>query len=65
MTLKSRLQKLEQTLQPNIKQVHFVGWMDCEWSECDGLIRKRNESKELFFKRVRLDNPDKIIFWCD
>jgi hypothetical protein len=65
MTALSRLEKLEQKLLPKVKQVHFVGWADCEWKECDGLVRHANESKEQFFKRVRLNNPDRLIFWCE
>jgi hypothetical protein len=64
MTTLSRLEKLEQKLLPKVKQVHFSGWADCEWKECDGLVRQSNESKELFFKRVRQNNPEKLIFWC-
>ena len=61
----SRLEKLEQKLLPKMQQVHFFGWADCEWNECDGLVRQPNESKEQFCKRIRLNNPDKLIFWCD
>jgi hypothetical protein len=65
MTALSRLEKLEEKLLPKVKQVHFVGWADCEWKACDGLVRQTNESKEQFFKRVRLNNPDRLIFWCE
>jgi len=65
MTALSRLEKLEEKLLPKVKQAHFVGWADCEWKECDGLVRHANESKEQFFKRVRLNNPDRKIFLCD
>lgn len=65
MTILSRLEKLEQKLQPKIKQVHFVGWADCAWNQCHGLVRQPNESKEQFFRRVRLNNPDRLIFWCE
>jgi hypothetical protein len=65
MTALSRLEKLEEKLLPKVKQVHFVGWADCQWKTCDGLVRQTNESKEQFFKRVRLNNPDRLIFWCD
>jgi len=65
MTALSRLEKLEEKLLPKVKQAHFVGWADCKWKECDGLVRHANESKEQFFKRVRLNNPDRKIFLCD
>jgi hypothetical protein len=65
MTPLSRLEKLEQKLLPKVKQVHFVGWADCQWNKCDGLDRQSNETKEQFFKRVRLNNPDRKIFWCE
>ncbi len=64
MTTLSRLEKLEEKLLPKVKEVHFVGWADCEWNECDGLVRQHDETKEQFFKRVRLNNPDRLIFWC-
>jgi hypothetical protein len=65
MTFISRLGRLEEKLQTKIQEVHFIGWADCEWKECGGLVRQTNESKEQFFKRVRLNNPDKLIFWCE
>jgi hypothetical protein len=65
MTFISRLGRLEEKLQPKIQEVHFFGWADCEWNECDDLVREPNESKEQFFKRIRLNNPDKLFFWCD
>jgi hypothetical protein len=65
VTTLSRFEKLEQTLMPKVKEVHFVGWADCEWKECDGLVRQPDESKEQFFKQVRLNNPDRLIFWVD
>ncbi len=65
MTALSRLEKLEQKLLRKVKEVHFVGWAGCEWNECDGLVRQTNESKKQFFKRVRLNNPDRLIFWCE
>jgi hypothetical protein len=65
MTTLIRLEKLEKKLLNKVKQVHFIGWKDCAWSECDGLIRQPNESKEQFFNRVRLKSSDKIIFWCE
>jgi hypothetical protein len=65
MTALSRLEKLEQKLLPKVKEVHFVGWADCAWNECEGLIRQPNESKELFFKRIRQNNPDRLMFWCE
>ncbi len=64
MTAISRLEKLEEKLLPKAKQVHFVGWADCQWNECDGLVRHPDETKEQFFKRVRLNNPQRNIFWC-
>jgi hypothetical protein len=64
MSLKSRLSKIEATL-PAVVTVHFFGWADCAWNECDGLVRQPNESKELFFKRIRQNNPDRLMFWCD
>jgi hypothetical protein len=65
MTARSRIESLEQKLLLKVKQVHFVGWADCKWNTCDGLFRQPNESKEQFFKRVRLNNPERLIFWCD
>ena len=65
MTSISRLEKLEQKLQPKIKEVLFIGWADCEWNECDGLIRQVDETIEQFLKRIRLSNPEKLIFWCE
>jgi hypothetical protein len=65
MTFISRLEKLEQKLQPKVKEVHFFGWADCEWNECDGLIRQVDETIEQFLKRIRLSNPKKLIFWCE
>jgi len=65
VTALSRIEKLEQKLLPKVKQVHFVGWADCEWRECDGLIRQPDETKEQFFKRVRLNNSKREIFWCE
>ena len=65
MTAISRLEKLEQKLLPKVKEVHFVGWSDCAWNECDGLARQSNETKEQFFKRVRQNNPNRLIFWCE
>jgi len=65
MTTLSRLEKLEEKLLPKAKQAHFIGWADCEWRACDGLVRQPNESKAQFFKRVRLNNPDRLIFWCE
>jgi hypothetical protein len=65
MTARSRIKSLEQKLLLKVKQVHFVGWADCKWNTCDGLFRQPNESKEQFFKRVRLNNPERLIFWCD
>jgi hypothetical protein len=65
MTALTRIEKLEQKLLQRVKKVHFVGWADCAWKECDGLVRQPNESQENFFKRLRLNNPDKMIFWCD
>ena len=65
MTALSRLEKLEEKLLLKVKQVHFVGWADCEWNKCDGLDRQPNETKEKFFKRVRLNNPERKIFWCE
>jgi hypothetical protein len=65
MTSISRLEKLEQKLQPKIKEVLFIGWADCEWNECDGLIRQVDETIEQFLKRIRLGNPEILIFWCE
>jgi len=65
MTFISRLERLEEKLQSKIQEVHFFGWADCKWNECDDLVRQPNESKEQFFKRIRLNNPDKLLFWCD
>ncbi len=64
MTALSRLEKLEEKLLPKVKQVYFVGWANCEWNTCEGLVRQPNESKEQFFKRIRLSNQNKFIFWC-
>jgi hypothetical protein len=63
MTTLSRLEKLEEKLLPKVKQVHFVGWADCEWRECDGLFRRPDETKEQFFRRIKLNNPKKKVFW--
>jgi hypothetical protein len=65
MTLKTRLHKLTNKLKPEVQEVHFFGWADCAWNECDGLVRQPNESKELFFERVRQNDPDKLIFWFE
>ena len=64
MTMVSRLGRLEEKLLPKVREVHFVGWADCEWHECDGIVRQSNETEEQFFKRVRLNNPEGKIFWC-
>jgi hypothetical protein len=64
MTIVSRLGRLEEKLLPKVREVHFVGWADCEWYECNGIVKQSNETEEQFFKRVRLSNPEGKIFWC-
>ena len=63
MSLKTRLAKIEAT-SPAADTVHFMGWKDCEWRYSEGLVRGEAESKDDFFKRVRL-STDKKYIWCD
>lgn len=59
-----RLEKIEGKLLPKVQKIHFIAWADCKWNQCEGLVRQSNESKEKFFKRIRLNKPDKLIYWC-
>lgn len=52
MTLKSRLKKLANKLQPKPTKIYYMGWADCTWSESEGLFRQANESKVGFCNRV-------------
>lgn len=52
MTLKSRLKKLANTLQPEEVKIYYMGWADCTWSKSEGLFRQEDETKEAFCNRV-------------
>jgi hypothetical protein len=52
MTLKSRLQKLVNKLQPEPTKIYYMGWADCTWNESEGIYRQAGESKEGFCNRV-------------
>jgi hypothetical protein len=64
MTLKSRLQKLTNKLQPEAIKIYYVGWADCTWSESESLFRQANESKEDFCNRV-YQTTKKQFLWFD
>jgi hypothetical protein len=46
MTLKSRLQKLANKLEPEPTKIYYMGWADCTWSASEGLFRRDDETKE-------------------
>lgn len=62
MNIKRRLDKLEVTRLIE-KKVYFLGWTDCEWKRAAGIERGLDESKELFFSRVKA-STDKKWIWC-
>lgn len=64
MTVKSRLQKLTNKLNPEAQEVHFFGWADCTWSESEGLKRLEGESKDDFCNRV-YQTTKKQFLWFD
>jgi hypothetical protein len=64
MTLKSRLQKLTDKLQPEEVKIYYMGWADCTWSESEGLFRQADESKEDFCNRV-YRTTKKQFLWFD
>jgi imidazoleglycerol phosphate synthase glutamine amidotransferase subunit HisH len=64
MTLKSRLQKLTDKLQPEEVKIYYMGWADCTWSESEGLFREADESKEDFCNRV-YQATKKQFLWFD
>ena len=64
MTLKSRLKKLANNLQPEPTKIYYMGWADCTWSESEGLIRQVGESKEDFCSRVH-QTSKKQFLWFD
>jgi imidazoleglycerol phosphate synthase glutamine amidotransferase subunit HisH len=52
MSIKSRLQKLTNKLNSKNIKIYYMGWANCTWSESEGIIRKVDESKDSFCKRV-------------
>lgn len=63
MTLKSRLQKLTNKLEPEVKGVHYFGWADCTWSESEGLKRQVGESQEDFCNRVHQTTKKQYLWF--
>jgi hypothetical protein len=64
MTLKSRLQKLTNKLQPEEVKIYYLGWANSTWSESEGLHRQAGESKEAFCNRV-YKATKKQFLWFD
>ena len=64
MTLKSRLQKLSAKLTPEVVGVHYFGWVDCTWSESEGLKRQLGESRDDFCNRVYQTTKNPYL-WFD
>jgi len=62
MSLVSRLRKLETRLLPPRLETYWLMWRDCQWNECEGLVRKPNESISDFKKRV-LKSSKKQFLW--
>ena len=63
MTLKSRLQKLTNKLQPEEVKIYYMGWADCTWSESEGLFRQSEESKEDFCFRVQQATKKRFLWF--
>jgi hypothetical protein len=63
MTLKSRLQRLTNKLQPEEVKIYYMGWADCTWSESEGLYRQANESKEGFCSRVHQTTKKQFLWF--
>ncbi len=63
MTIKSRLQKLNAKLKPEV-EVYCFGWADCSWSESQGLLRQSGETKEDFCNRVHKITKKQFL-WFD
>ena len=63
MNLVSRINKLQRAIKPTEKKITFIGWADCKWRECEGLIRGETESIDDFKKRVMKVTSKKFI-WC-
>ena len=62
MTLLSRIEKLEARLRPQKPEIYWLMWLECEWREAEGVIRKKDESIKDFQKRV-LRLTDKEFIW--
>jgi hypothetical protein len=62
MSLASRLKKLEIKLLSTRLEIYWIMWRDCQWNECEGLVRNPNESIEDFKIRV-LSVSDKKFLW--
>lgn len=61
MTLASRIGRLEQRLNHQIRRVYFISWKGCQWRTSEGLIRLKNESINDFKKRVlKVANKNEI-----
>lgn len=64
MTLKSRLKKLANTVQPEEVKIYYMGWADCSWTESEGLVRQADESKEEFCNRVYQTTKKQFLWFA-
>lgn len=62
MTVLSRLAKLEDKLKPEDKKTYWIMWQGCEWMECEGLYRNKDESITDFKARV-IKTTNKKCLW--
>ena len=62
MSLTTRLKRLEIKLLPKSHGRYWLMWRNCQWKECEELVRSPKESINDFKKRVLL-TTDKQFIW--
>jgi hypothetical protein len=63
MNLKTRLQKLTNKFKSVEVKIYYMGWVDCTWSESEGLFRQAGESKEDFCNRVYQTSKKQFLWF--